>query len=67
MLELAKTIIDLTGSASKIIFMPMPKDDPKQRHPNIELAKEMLNGWEPKVQLKEGLVKSIAYFEGILK
>ncbi|MDO9594631.1 MAG: SDR family oxidoreductase [Lutibacter sp.] len=67
MLELAKSIIDLTGSDSKIIFMPLPKDDPKQRQPNIELAKEKLNGWEPKIQLKEGLGKTIAYFDEILK
>lgn len=67
MLQLANTIIDLTGSASKIIFMPLPKDDPKQRQPNIELAKEKLNGWEPKIQLEEGLGKTIQYFEEILK
>lgn len=67
MLQLAKTIINLTGSKSNIEFMPLPKDDPKQRQPNIELAKEKLNGWEPKIQLEEGLVKTIAYFEEILK
>lgn len=67
MLELANTIIDLVGSSSKIVFMPLPKDDPKQRQPNIELAKEKLNGWEPKIQLEEGLGKTIRYFEGILK
>jgi UDP-glucuronate decarboxylase len=66
MLQLAKTIINLIGSKSKIIFMPLPKDDPKQRQPNIELAKEKLNGWEPKIQLEEGLGKTIAYFEEIL-
>lgn len=67
MLQLANAIIDLTGSSSKIIFMPLPKDDPKQRQPNIELAKEKLNGWEPKIQLEEGLGKTIQYFEEILK
>ena len=67
MLELANTIIDLVGSASKIVFMPLPKDDPKQRQPNIQLAKEKLNGWEPKIQLEEGLGKTIRYFEEILK
>ncbi|MHB1197147.1 MAG: UDP-glucuronic acid decarboxylase family protein [Lutibacter sp.] len=66
MLQLAKTIIKLTGSKSNIVFMPLPKDDPKQRQPNIELAKEKLNGWEPKIQLEEGLGKTIAYFEEIL-
>ncbi|MDO9274463.1 MAG: SDR family oxidoreductase [Lutibacter sp.] len=67
MLQLAKTIINLIGSKSNIVFMPLPKDDPKQRQPNIELAKEKLNGWEPKIQLEEGLGKTIAYFEEILK
>jgi UDP-glucuronate decarboxylase len=67
MLQLANTIIKLVGSSSKIVFMPLPKDDPKQRQPNIELAKEKLNGWEPKIQLEEGLGKTIAYFEEILK
>lgn len=66
MLQLAKTIIKLIGSKSKIVFMPLPIDDPKQRQPNIELAKEKLNGWEPKIQLEEGLGKTIAYFEEIL-
>ena len=67
MLQLAKTIIKLTGAKSKIVFMPLPKDDPKQRQPNIELAKEKLNDWEPKIQLEEGLGKTIAYFEEILR
>ncbi len=67
MLQLAKTIINLTGSKSNIVFMPLPLDDPQQRQPNIALAKEKLNGWEPKIQLEEGLVKTIAYFEEILR
>ena len=66
MLELAQTVIKLTGSSSKIIFMPLPKDDPKQRQPNIELAQEKLNGWEPTIQLEEGLLKTIHYFEKVL-
>lgn len=66
MLELAKTIIDLTNSESKIKLMPLPLDDPKQRQPDIELAKEKLSGWEPKIQLEEGLKKTIHYFETIL-
>ncbi|MFZ2430432.1 MAG: UDP-glucuronic acid decarboxylase family protein [Lutibacter sp.] len=66
MLQLANTIIKLVGSSSKIVFMPLPKDDPKQRQPNIELAKEKLNGWQPKIELEEGLGKTIAYFEEIL-
>lgn len=67
MLQLAKTIINLTSSKSNIVFMPLPQDDPQQRQPNIELAKEKLNGWEPIIQLEEGLVKTIAYFEEILR
>ena len=64
MLELAEKIIQLTGSSSKITYLPLPSDDPKQRRPDISLAKEMLNGWEPKIQLEEGLKKTIAYFKG---
>ncbi|GAT63261.1 UDP-glucuronic acid decarboxylase family protein [Paludibacter jiangxiensis] len=67
MLELAQTIIDLTGTSSKIIFHPLPQDDPKQRQPDISLANEQLNGWVPKVQLKEGVNKTIAYFDQLLK
>ena len=63
--ELAKTIIGLTGSKSKIICKPLPSDDPKQRCPNIEFAKENL-GWEPAVPLEQGLIKTIAYFEQLL-
>ncbi|RLD91751.1 MAG: SDR family NAD-dependent epimerase/dehydratase [Bacteroidetes bacterium] len=65
-LELAKKVIDLTGSKSKIIFQPLPKDDPMQRKPDITLAKEKLN-WEPVVKLEEGLTKTIAYFDNLLK
>ncbi len=60
--ELAEAVIELTGSKSKIISLPLPSDDPKQRQPDISLAKTQL-GWEPKVQLRDGLVKTIAYFE----
>lgn len=63
--ELAEKIIDLTGSKSRIIHEPLPADDPRQRKPDISLAKEKL-GWEPKVGLDEGLKKTIAYFENIL-
>jgi len=63
--ELAETIIRLTGSKSTIICKPLPSDDPKQRCPNIELAKEKL-GWEPTVSLENGLIKTIAYFEQFL-
>ncbi len=60
-LQLAEQVIALTNSKSKIIRMPLPSDDPMQRQPNIELAKKMLD-WEPKIQLKEGLIKTIDYF-----
>ena len=66
MLELANQVLDLTGSKSKLVFQPLPSDDPKQRQPDITLAKEKL-GWEPKVQLREGLVKTIEYFDDLLK
>ncbi len=64
--QLAETIIELTGSGSKIIQKPLPKDDPKQRQPNIALAKEKLN-WAPIVELKDGLVNTIEYFDAQLK
>lgn len=66
MLDLASEIINITGSKSKIVYMPLPKDDPTQRQPDITLAREMLNGWEPKVQLSEGLIKTINYFDDLL-
>lgn len=63
--ELAETIIDLTGSSSVIEFNPLPQDDPKQRRPDITLARKKL-GWEPKIALREGLVPTIRYFEALL-
>lgn len=65
MLELAELIIGMTNSRSKIVFMPLPSDDPKQRKPNIALAKEMLRDWEPKVTLKDGLKPTIEYFRSL--
>ena len=65
MLELAKLVIELTGSRSAIEFNPPPIDDPKQRQPNIKLARDTL-GWAPIVPLQDGLAKTIAYFEGVL-
>lgn len=65
MLELAELILKQTGSASKLIFKPLPQDDPMQRQPVIDMAKKEL-GWEPKVSLEEGLVKTIHYFKSIL-
>ncbi len=64
--QLAEMVIELTGSKSKIIKMPLPADDPKQRRPNISKAKEILK-WEPTTQLREGLLKTIEYFDDLLK
>jgi nucleoside-diphosphate-sugar epimerase len=59
--DMARTIIDMTGSKSKIIFQDLPVDDPKVRQPDITKARTLL-GWEPKVPLEQGLVKTIEYF-----
>jgi UDP-glucuronate decarboxylase len=64
-IELAEKIIQLTNSKSKIIFEPLPQDDPMQRRPDISLAKKELN-WEPKIHLEEGLSKTINYFKSII-
>ncbi len=66
MLELANSIIELTDSKSKISYLPLPEDDPVQRQPDISLAKKVLNGWEPKVELKQGLINTIEYFKSII-
>ena len=66
MLQLAELVLKKVGGSSKITHKPLPSDDPKQRRPDITLAKETL-GWEPKVPLEEGLEKTIAYFSGALK
>ncbi|SFC63314.1 SDR family oxidoreductase [Zunongwangia sp. SCSIO 43204] len=66
MLELAQTILDITGSSSKLSFKALPKDDPQQRRPDIAIAKKCLDGWEPDIQLREGLTKTIQYFEEVL-
>jgi UDP-glucuronate decarboxylase len=63
MIELATKVIELTGSKSKLIFQPLPADDPRQRQPDIRKAKEFLGDWNPTIQLEEGLIKTIAYFE----
>lgn len=67
MLELAGQILALTGSRSEIVFLPLPSDDPKQRRPDISLAREKLCGWEPEVKLREGLAKTIEYFDELLR
>ena len=66
MLELAKEVLDLTGSKSKIVYKPLPGDDPKMRRPDITLAKEALD-WEPTIPLRKGLEKTIVYFDNLLK
>ncbi|MGQ7298480.1 UDP-glucuronic acid decarboxylase family protein [Marinobacter nauticus] len=64
--ELAERVIELTGSSSTLIFKPLPEDDPKQRQPDISLAKDRLK-WSPTIELDEGLTKTISYFDELLK
>lgn len=64
--ELAREVVDLTGSSSKLIFSPLPSDDPRKRRPDISQARSLLK-WEPRVVLREGLCKTIAYFDQLLK
>ena len=63
--ELAELVVDLCGSRSKLDYLPLPEDDPRQRQPDISLARQQLN-WEPRIQLREGLPRTIAYFESLL-
>ena len=65
MLQLAEMVLTLSNSKSKIIYQPLPSDDPKQRQPNIDFAKDKL-GWQPKVELKDGLKETIAYFKKMI-
>ena len=65
MLELAERVLKLVGGKSKLAFKPLPADDPKQRRPDISLAKEKL-GWEPKVPVEEGLRRTVEYFRSAL-
>jgi len=64
-LELAEILIRMTGSRAKIVFKPLPQDDPTQRKPDITLAQKKL-GWQPRVPLEEGLAKTIEYFRGVI-
>lgn len=66
MIELAENVIELTNSNSKLVFEPLPPDDPQRRKPDITLAQEKL-GWEPTISLREGLTKTIEYFDDLLK
>jgi UDP-glucuronate decarboxylase len=63
--QLAETIIDLTGSGSRLIYTPLPEDDPQQRRPDIAMAHALL-AWEPSIQLNDGLRKTIQYFADML-
>ncbi len=65
MLELAEMVLKLTGSKSKIVYMPLPQDDPTQRRPVIDLAKQELD-WQPTVKLEDGLRETIEYFRKTL-
>ena len=67
MLELAQEVLRITDSKSKLVYLPLPADDPTQRCPDISLAKKELDNWEPKIQLAEGLKKTIDYFDNLLK
>lgn len=67
MLQLANLVIKKTGSKSKISYQKLPADDPTQRKPDIKFARELLNGWQPTVELEVGLEKTIAYFDKLLK
>ena len=64
--QLAEQVISLTGSRSQLVFRPLPPDDPTQRQPDIALARDKL-GWQPQVALRDGLLKTIAYFDGLLR
>jgi UDP-glucuronate decarboxylase len=65
MLDLASTVIEMTGSRSRIVHRPLPENDPRQRRPDISRAQDLLS-WSPHTQLKEGLIRTIAYFEKLL-
>jgi len=63
--ELAELVVEITGSKSKLVYRPLPSDDPKQRQPDISLAEATLD-WRPKIALREGLAKTIAYFDQLI-
>jgi UDP-glucuronate decarboxylase len=66
MLELAKAVLRLTGSSSRLVFQPLPNDDPRQRQPDISQARERL-GWQPQIELEAGLPRTIDYFKALLE
>jgi UDP-glucuronate decarboxylase len=65
--ELADMVLRLTKSKSKIVHLPLPEDDPLQRQPDIKLAKKLLDNWEPRIQIEDGLINTISYFKKIIK
>jgi UDP-glucuronate decarboxylase len=65
-IELAEMVLAMIGSHSRIVRRSLPENDPKQRQPDISLAQELLGGWKPRVQLKDGLKTTIAYFDRLL-
>lgn len=65
--ELADIVVKLTKSKSKVVYLPLPEDDPVQRQPDISLARKVLNNWEPDIQLEQGLINTITYFKNIIK
>jgi UDP-glucuronate decarboxylase len=64
--QLAEKVIEITGSTSRLIYLPLPADDPMQRQPDITLAQTLLNGWKPQIELEQGLMKTIQYFDQLL-
>ena len=65
--ELAELVVKLTGSRSKLVYRPLPQDDPMRRRPDISRAQQYLQGWQPSVALEEGLKSTIAYFDALLR
>jgi UDP-glucuronate decarboxylase len=65
--ELAELVVKLTGSRSKLVYQPLPQDDPMRRRPDISRAQQYLQGWQPTVVLEEGLKSTIAYFDALLR
>jgi nucleoside-diphosphate-sugar epimerase len=65
MLELAEIVLEVTGSSSEIVFEPLPEDDPKQRRPDLTLARSLL-GWEPTIALREGVGRTADYFRTVV-
>ena len=66
MLQLAEIVLKKVGGKSKLRFMPLPSDDPKQRRPDLSLTKATLSGWSPKIELEQGIEKSVPYFKSVL-